>query len=68
MREICDFSWKDCKDLALDKHDGIVGIPLLVESRDPHQYALNEIKANMVVDDFKNKISRTLSEKRAMLD
>lgn len=68
MREVCDFSWKDCEDLGLDKHDGIVGIPLLIEERDPHQYALNEIRANMIVDSFKNKISKTLSEKREMLD
>ena len=68
MKDVCDFSWKDCENLELDKHDGIVGIPLLIENRNPHDYALEEIKANMIVDSFKNKISKTLSEKRAMLD
>ncbi len=68
MRKVCDFSWKDCDNLSLEKHDGIVGIPLLAEERDPHHYALDEIRANIVVDSFKNKISKTLSEKRAMLD
>lgn len=67
MDRIYDFSWKECNDLHKPTHEGIIAIPLAIQKRDPHQYALEEIRASMVVDSFKNRIAKTLSERRATM-
>lgn len=68
MERIHDFSWKECGDLCKNQHEGIITIPLAIQKRDPHEYALEEIKANMVVDSFKNRIAKTFSENRSERD
>ncbi|MBP2029164.1 hypothetical protein J2755_000084 [Methanohalophilus levihalophilus] len=68
MERIHDFSWKKCGELCEKHHEGIIAIPLSLQKKDPHSYALEQIKADMIVDSFKYRIAKMVSEDRAGKD
>lgn len=68
MEKIHDFSWKKCGELCEKHHGGITTIPLSLQKKDPRAYALEQIRADMIVDSFKNRIAKMVSEERAKQD
>jgi hypothetical protein len=64
MEKIGDFSWRDCTDLSGKENATIVAISLAAPQRYPRRLVPEEIKACMTVDGFRQKIARTLSDRK----